>query len=27
VMAAYSGIQFEEPIIEEQWACLVGVFY
>ena len=28
VMAAYPSIQFEAPIIEEQWACLVGaVFY
>ena len=27
VMAAYPGIQFETPIIEEQWACLVGVLY
>ena len=27
VMAAYPSIQFEAPIIEEQWACLVGVVY
>lgn len=27
VMAAYPSIQFEAPIIEEQWACLVGAFY
>ena len=27
VMAAYPSIQFEAPIIEEQWACLVGVAF
>jgi len=27
VMAAYPSMQFSEPIIEEQWACLVGAFY
>jgi ribosomal protein L11 methyltransferase len=27
VMAAYPSMQFAEPIIEEQWACLVGTFF
>jgi ribosomal protein L11 methyltransferase len=27
VMAAYPSIQFEAPIIEEQWACLVGAAF
>jgi len=27
VMAAYPSVQFAEPIIEEQWACLVWVVY
>ena len=27
VMAAYPSMQFAEPIIEEQWACLVGTLF